>query len=97
MPKGRLRTMTDHEVTQEWLDEILHLVAITPESAYQHVEQQLRATRELNRRHRATRGVQGWCTCATCFHWWTSTAEVDIDLLQDYRRGREGLLGGDGS
>ncbi len=72
--------MTDHALTVEWLNEVTKLLANIPESEHRHLEQSLRATRELNRRQRQSKGVQGWCTCVFCFHW-SIGDDVSLDEL----------------
>jgi hypothetical protein len=69
MRRKRLREMTDHELTVEWLDEVSRLIAETDPDGFQYLETSLRCTRELNRRARASKSVNGWCACAVCFHW----------------------------
>jgi len=69
MRKLRMRDMTDHELTVEWLNEVTMLLAESDDHGFQFLETALRATRELNRRARASRSVNGWCACAVCFHW----------------------------
>ncbi len=81
MRKKRLREMTDHEVTRDWLCEVTRLLAGSDRNTDVHLVNSLRAIRELNRRARASRGVMGWCVCEDCFRW--SCAENDDYLIEN--------------
>jgi len=81
MRKPRLREMTDHQLTREWLNETTHLLARRDGDTDQYLVTMLRAIRELNRRSRASHGVMGWCVCEDCFRW--CNADTDDFLIEN--------------
>jgi len=81
MRRKRLREMTDHELTREWLREVTLLLARIDGDADCYLVTSLAAMRELNRRARMSRSVMGWCTCSDCFRW--SCAERDDYLIEN--------------